>query len=132
MQKQKLETIVKGNKIENIKLENDLESKRRLIKIKINEKKEEINFVIKDLNDLEKEISDLNIDMELHDKYGKDLSYLNLFSDNEISPKRKNGSGIKTIGKSFLMMNYIRVNIYIKINIFDFDFDNKKNYKLFY
>jgi len=120
MQKQKKENIVKGNKIENVKLEYELESQRRNTKLKIQEKKDEINSTLKSISDLEKELSDLNIDIELNNKYGKESNFSNLISEMadkssmKISPKKKTSGGLKTLGRSVLMMNSLRVIIKLK------------------
>lgn len=62
----------KSNKAENLKLEQDLDYKRKIIQMKINEKKNERNNLIQQIGLLEKEISDVNIDLDLITKYGKE------------------------------------------------------------
>jgi len=62
----------KSNKAENLKLEQDLDYKRKIIQLKINEKKNERNNLIQQIGLLEKEISDVNIDLDLITKYGKE------------------------------------------------------------
>lgn len=104
----------KGNRIENIKLESELESKRNLARIKINEKKEEINSIIESICKVEKEISDINMDIELQNNYGKNSNILSQIADIEKQQKKPIGKkgALANFGRSLLMMSSLRVIIF--------------------
>lgn len=96
-----------------MKYENDLENKRRQMKIKIEEKKEEKNFIIKQICDIEKEISDLNLDLELHNNYGKHSNIEATINEIEKFAQRKKVGRKSTIGeKSLMLINSLRVLIF--------------------
>lgn len=97
----------KRDRIKNIKLENELEAKRRLIKLKIQEKKEEINETIKMICDSEKEIGDLNLDLELQIKYGKQSSFVLPAAEPEKLQKKPSKKNI--LQKGVLLINSLRV-----------------------
>lgn len=95
-----------------MKYENDLENKRRQMKIKIEEKKDEKNFLIKQICDMEKEIADLNLDLELHNNYGKNSNIENTISEIEKFAQKKKYGRKGTMGeKSLILINSLRVSI---------------------
>ena len=77
------------NRDENIKLESDIEAKRTQTNIRIENKKDEKNYIIKQICDIEKEISDLNLDLELHNNYGTHSNIENVVNEIEKSAKKK-------------------------------------------
>jgi len=102
----------KGNKIENIKFENEIESKRRQIKINIDKKKEEKNSIIKQICDIEKEISDKNLDIELHNNYGKYSNIESVITEIEKSASKKKIGKRNSIvmgDKSIMLISALRV-----------------------
>jgi hypothetical protein len=102
----------KGNKIENIKFENEIESKRRQIKINIEKKKEEKNSIIKQICDIEKEISDKNLDIELHNNYGKYSNIESVITEIEKSASKKKIGKRNSIvmgDKSIMLISALRV-----------------------
>lgn len=84
----------KSNRLENQKIEQDLENKRKIILNKIREKKVERINMIQKISSIDKEIKDINLDLEIISTYGREgqLEKNNqLNHENEIckSPKRK-------------------------------------------
>lgn len=81
----------KSNKAENLKLEQDLDYKRKIILLKINEKKNERNNLIQQIGLIEKEISDVNLDLDLITKYGKEGEIEPKIESNNVqeSPKKE-------------------------------------------
>ena len=131
LQKQNEHTL-NLNRVKNIKQESDLENKRSLIKLKIKEKKDEINSNIKSICEIEKELSDLNIDLELQNIYGKNSNVIKQIADIEKSQKNFNKKKMKKIfGCRVLKLSNLRVikNIYL-INFFPLFMMN--NFKLLF
>ena len=84
----------KTNKTENQKIEQDLENKRKIIIININEKKIERNNLIQQIASNDKEISDINLDLELISTYGREgepeqKNQFNYEDEPPKSPKKK-------------------------------------------
>jgi len=88
------------------------------MKIKIEEKKDEKNYIVKQICDIEKEISDLNLDLELHNNYGKHSNIESVISDIEKSAAKKKfekkKTGFASGEKSLILISSLRVNL-IKI-----------------
>jgi hypothetical protein len=102
----------KGNKLENIKYETDMEEKRKKIKMEIENKKEEKNFLIKEMSNIEKEISDIKLDIELHNNYGKYSNIESVITEIEKSAAKKKLGKKNSIGigeKSILLICSLRV-----------------------
>ena len=97
---------------ENSRLENELESKRRLMQAKIQENKEDINLIITSICELEKEISHLVIDLELENNYGKNSNVDNQIFEIEKSQQKKGFNKktmMKAFGSSIMKLNNLRV-----------------------
>jgi len=80
--------------MENQKIEQDLENKRKTILFKINEKKVERVNLIQRITSIYKEITDINLDLELITNYGREgepeqKSQLNYEIEYLKSPKKK-------------------------------------------
>lgn len=109
-QKQK-ENANKGNRNENIKLENELETKRKIMKVKIQEKKDEIRNLVECIGEVEKELTDLNIDLELLNNYGKNSNINSQIAEVENKQKKSLGrkATLANLGKGLFMINSLRV-----------------------
>ena len=97
---------------ENSRLENDLESKRRIIQAKIFENKEEVVEIIKSISELEKEISHIIIDLELENNYGKNSNVINQIAEIEKITQKKGFNKkilLKAYGQSIMKLNNLRV-----------------------
>lgn len=114
----------KSNKIENQKIEQDLENKRKIILLKISEKKLERNNMIHQIASNEKEITDLNLDLELITTYGREgeseqKNIFNLDFEPPKSPKKKSiftRKNTQSEDKKPRLVNLFKV-IYIFISI---------------
>ncbi len=62
----------KTNKLENLKIELDLDNRRKIIHGKINQKKNEKNSLINQIRSIEKNIDEINLDLEFISIYGRE------------------------------------------------------------